>query len=79
MLIFQFKDHDGALEFWTRVRDRGAERVDERNAILLEMAREGYMERVLETNRTKEQVIEDWSKHSKILHIKATDEGAEAL
>lgn len=70
MIIFQFKE-GAALEFFKRVKARNANTLTERQAILLEMAREGLMERVVETKRTKEQVIADMAKHYKVLHIKA--------
>jgi len=71
MLIFQFKDHDAALEFWRRVQERNANTLTERQAILLEMSREGLMERVMQTKRSQEEVMKEWSKHYKVLHIKA--------
>lgn len=70
MLIFQFKE-GAALEFFKRVKARNANTLTERHAILLEMVREGFMERVMETKRTKEQVIADMAKHYKVLHVKA--------
>lgn len=74
MLIFEFKDTDAATEFWQRVKDRNAHTLTERQAILLEMSREGKMARVTETKRTKEQVIADMAKNYKVLHIKAKGE-----
>lgn len=76
MLIFQFKE-GAALEFFKRVKARNANTLTERQAILLEMTREGFMERVVETKRTKEQVIQDMAKHHRVLHIKAKGEDDE--
>lgn len=78
MIIFQFKDTDAALDFWRRVKERNANTLTERQAILLEMAREGLMERVVQTKRSKEEVIRDMAKHYKVLHIKAKGENDEA-
>lgn len=71
MMIFQFKNHDVALEFWERVQQQHADSLEERQAILLEMAKEGKMERVVQTGRTKEEVMKDWSKHYRVLDIQA--------
>lgn len=76
MIIFQFKD-GAALEFFKRVKERNANTLTERQAILLEMTREGLMERVVETKRTKAQVVADMAKHFKVLHIKAKGESDE--
>ena len=78
MIIFQFKNTEAALEFWHRVKERNANTLTERHAILLEMTREGLMERVMQTKRTKEQVIQDMAKHYKVLHVKAKGENDEA-
>lgn len=78
MLIFQFKE-GAALEFFRRAKERNANTLTERQAILLEMVREGLIERVVETKRTKEQVIQDMAKHYKVLHIKAKGENDESL
>ena len=69
MIIFEFESTEAALEFWQRVRDRKADTLAERQAILLEMTKEGRMKRVQETNRTKEEVLKDWSEHYNVLDV----------
>lgn len=71
MMIFQFKDTDAALDFWRRVKERHADTLTERHAILLEMAREGLMERVVQTKRTREQVVKDMAQHYRVLDVRA--------
>lgn len=65
---------DTALEFWQRVIDRKAETEEERIKILEELAKEGKMNSVSETSRTKKQIVEDKSKHWRILDVQAKDE-----
>lgn len=68
MLAFEFTV-DTALIFWQRVKERGADTVEEREEILLEMAREGLVTRVTKTNRTKEEYIKDLARHNKVLKV----------
>ncbi len=42
----------------------------ERTEMLVEMAKEGLIEAVIGTNRTKEEVVEDLKKHSKVLDLR---------
>lgn len=77
MMLFEFKDTDAAIEFWQRVRDRDAGSEEDRTRILVEMAKEGLMKRVIETNRTKEEIIDDWSKHFNVLSIDAEKSSAD--
>lgn len=74
-LIFHM-DVDSALEFFSRVRlieavEKKTLTEDERTDILLDMAKEGLIESVASTNRTKEQIVKDSTKHGKVLHIKS--------
>ena len=53
---------DVAVEFWKRVVERKADTEKERVAILLELTEEGKMDAVSETQRTKEEYVEDLKK-----------------
>ena len=66
---------DTAMAFYERVAAKELlyERTlneAERTEILVEMAKEGLIERVVGTNRSKQQVVEDLAKHSKILDLR---------
>ena len=68
-------DADTAMQFYERVAakellyDRTLNEI-ERTDILVEMAKEGLIERVVGTNRSKEEVVQDLAKHSKILDLR---------
>ena len=53
---------DVAVEFWKRVVERKADTEKERVAILLELTEEGKMDAVSETQRNKEEYVEDLKK-----------------
>lgn len=74
MLVFEFKDHDSALEFWRRVVEQKAETLKERNQILLEMTKEGHMKRVQSTDRTKKQLVEDWGREYSVVDLTTKDD-----
>ena len=69
MLSFSM-DIETALEFWERVTKRKAETEEARTRILLELMAEGKMNTVIQTNRTKEEYIEDLKKNFNILEVK---------
>lgn len=56
-----------ALEFYRRKQALGAVTEEECAAVLLEMAREGLIQRIMETKRTREQYIQDLQKHYDVL------------
>lgn len=58
-------------EFYKRCGERKAETLDQKNAILLEMIKEGNVIRATSTNRTKEEYIKDTAEHrGNVLEIK---------
>lgn len=69
MIIFQFKDTDAAIRFLQVCAELGLDTAKEREEILAIFALNGEMSRVQETNRTREQIIEDWSKEYRILDL----------
>jgi|GEM_PF-4538690 len=60
---------DTALEFYKRCIAQNAETEGEKTAILAQLAREGKMDSVVATSKTKEGFIKDKAKHFKILKI----------
>ena len=58
-----------AEEFWKRVIERNASTEKERADILVEMANEGLMLSVSETNRSKEAYITDLKKEFRVLDV----------
>lgn len=58
-----------AMEFYERCIARGANTEEERTKILMELADEGKMTRVVATSRTKDQVLRDTAKNFNILKI----------
>lgn len=65
-----------AEEFWKRVIERGVKTEKERAAILVEMANEGLMLSVSETNRTKEEYVKDLSKEFRVLDVTGDNDDA---
>lgn len=68
MFVFQMSV-GVAEEFWKRVIERKAETEKERAAILTEMANEGLMLSVSETNRSKEEYVKDLGNEFRILDV----------
>lgn len=62
-----------AEEFFKRVAEQKAETELERTAILVQMAKEGLMNRISYSDRTKQQYVEDISKEFRVLEIKDED------
>lgn len=58
---------DTTVEFWERVAKEGLTSEDQRLDLLLRMAQEGKIDNVMETGRSKEQIIQDYSKHYKTI------------
>lgn len=54
---------DQAEEFYRRCVSRGVQTVEQKNEILMEMIKEGKVQAVTETNRTKEQYVQDTAQH----------------
>lgn len=71
MLVFQFKDSDAALRYWQVVCELHIDGVKEREEVLLDFAKNGEMAYVMHTERTKEELVRDWSRHSHIMDITA--------
>lgn len=62
---------DTALEFYKRCNEQNADTEEKRMDILTALAREGRMESVIATGRSKDQVVEDLKKnYGNILHVK---------
>lgn len=59
-----------ALEFFERVKSLKEDTEEARMELLVQMANEGKKISIGQTSRTKEQVIEDYSKHGKVLYVK---------
>lgn len=60
-----------AQEFYRRCIERHAETEKEKTAILVELAKEGKMNSVMETKRTPDQVAADMAKNfGKVLYVK---------
>lgn len=70
--MMAFMLYGAALEeFFKRCDAREAVTEKERTEILIEMAKEGWIASVTQTNRTKEQYVEDLKKnYGKILECK---------
>lgn len=66
-------DVETAMEFYKRCMERNATTEPEKVAILTELAQEGRMKSVVGTDKTKEEFINDKSRHFKILYIKKDD------
>lgn len=64
-----------ALEFFERVQKLLVDNEEERTKLLIQMANEGKKIAISKTERTKEQVIKDYSKHGKVLYIKGEEHG----
>lgn len=58
-----------AIEFYRRAKEANANTEEERTAILFDMAEEGLIKRVMQTQRTKEQYIKDLSKNFEVLDL----------
>lgn len=58
-----------AEEFYRRCAAKNAVTRAEREAVLFELANEGRMNYVAETNRTMEQYIEDTAKNFNVLYV----------
>ena len=63
-------DIDTAIEFYKRCIDQKAETEEDKQKILIELSKEGKMDRAYLTNRSKDKVIKDLMKEHKVLHIK---------
>ncbi len=73
MIIFTMT-YEVAEEFYARCKKRKAETEEERTAILVEMAREGLLMGVSQTERTREEYVEDLSKEFNVLDVKPNGE-----
>jgi len=61
--MFLFKTPEGAVEFYER-RDRmGIRTPESAHRLLMQMAKEGKVDRVIQTSRTPEKIIEDYRQH----------------
>ncbi len=69
MMLFEFPDVEAFARFWQVVWELDAHTEKERSEILLDFAKHGELKRVQQTNRTKEQLIKDWSKEFTIRDI----------
>jgi len=60
---------DTFLKFFEEVQKRGLETEEERVKLLLEMMEEGEKISTWHTERSKEQIVEDYRKHGNVLWI----------
>jgi hypothetical protein len=67
-------DAEIALEFFERVKELKEDTEENRIKILMDMAREGKKIAASQTNRTKEEVIQDKAKHGRVLYVKNPEE-----
>jgi hypothetical protein len=77
-ILFQM-DAETALEFFERVQKLEEDTEENRIKILMDMAREGKKIAASQTNRTKEEVIQDKAKHGRILYVKSPEEERNGL
>lgn len=69
-----------AQEFYRRCIDRNAQTREEKTEILIELAKEGQMRSVMQTDRTPDQVAKDMSKNfGNVLYVKPKKEGKDGL
>ena len=61
---------DTGLLFYERVIKWGAKTPKEKELILKLLAEEGQMKNVVQTSRTREEVVQDFAKEFKVLDIK---------
>lgn len=74
--IFMFKDATGSLEYFERVMRLEEDNEENRLAILVDMANEGYMQQVSETTRTREQIVADYARnYGNVLDFTTEKEG----
>lgn len=59
-----------ALEFFERVKLLKADTEEERVKLLIQMINEGSKISIGHTERDKEQILKDYSKHGRVLYIK---------
>jgi hypothetical protein len=70
MLMFEMTLRT-AEEFFLRCKERGADTEEQRLAILKELAEEGQLKSVMQTNRTADQVAKDMAKNfGNVLYVK---------
>jgi len=59
-----------AMAFFELCLEKGIDSEKDRTELLWRMAREGKVSSVVQTERTREQILDDLRKHYNILHIK---------
>jgi hypothetical protein len=64
-----------AEEFFRRVTLLEEDNEENRTKILIKMAKEGLIESVMETQRTKEQYVKDIGKEFKLLDLTENNDG----
>ena len=70
---------DTAMEFFKRCQAKGAKTEEARVAILAELAAEGRMDSVIQTDRTPAQIVADKSKQFNVLYAKAVEATMDAV
>ena len=68
-VLFMMTAETGLL-FYERVIKWGAKTPKEKETILKVLAEEGYMKNVVQTNRTREEVVRDLAREFKVLDVK---------
>jgi hypothetical protein len=61
---------DVYLEFFERIKDLPEDTEETRIHLLCQMAKEGKKISIIQTSRTREQIIEDYRKHGDVLYFK---------
>ena len=74
MLMIRFPNVDAVLRIYQVWHEMGYETPEEWGELIRDFYGHGEIENVAETNRSKEQVIEDLSKHLKVLVIKEDED-----
>lgn len=64
---------DTAMEFFKRCHERGATTEKERVKILIELTKEGKMNSVVASKKTKEEYIKDKARHFQVLKVEKKD------
>lgn len=73
MVLFEFKNVEAAMRFWQVVCEMDYQTEAERTELLVDFAKHGEMKRVWETQRTKEEFIEDMSREHNVLDLTKED------
>ena len=74
MLMFEFPNADACLRYWQVICELQIDNEKERQEILMDFVRNKEITSVRQTNRTRDQVVKDFSRHMHIMDIRAKRE-----